>query len=160
MRRSSGSTRIKGVQLRERLVLGHPAAEDAVGDGELACLVVHLDDDVLAKVLQRDLGAQARLDVPDAVGPTLELQVVGHPALQHNALELGAPRRFAARGAVAADPMLDDLGGAFQRADLADTGDEAPVSAHAKLEVLVRIEALRVDVELRHGRSPSDQAWL
>ena len=44
--------------------------------------------------------------------------------------------------------MLDDFGRPLQRAHLADAGDVAAVPLHAELEVLVRIESLRVDAEL------------
>ena len=49
--------------------------------------------------------------------------------------------------------MLDDLGGAFQGADLADAGDVASIPLDAKFEVLVWIETLRIDAELSHGLS-------
>jgi hypothetical protein len=49
---------------------------------------------------------------------------------------------------IAALAMLDDLGGALERADLADAGDVAAIPLDAKLEILVRIEALGVDGNL------------
>jgi hypothetical protein len=42
-----------GVEVGERLVLGDPAAQQLVGERGLAGLVVDLDDDVLAEVLER-----------------------------------------------------------------------------------------------------------
>ena len=44
---------------------------------------------------------------------------------------------------IAALAVLDHLGRALERADLADAGDVAAVPLHPELEVLVRIEALR-----------------
>ena len=85
-----------GVELRQRLVLRDPAAEDLVGDRELAGLVVDLDDDVLAEVLQRRLRAEPGAEVPDLVGPLLELDVVGDAALERDRLVLRAAGRLAA----------------------------------------------------------------
>ena len=121
---------------------------------ELAGLVVDLDDDVLAEVLERDFRAEAGAEVPHLVRPLLELGVVGDAALERDRLVLGAAGRLAAVLGIAALAVLDDLGGALERADLADAGDVAAVPLHAELEVLVRIEALRVDGELCHGVSP------
>src|SRR5215204_3447270 len=39
------------IEIGKHLVLGNPAAEDLVGEHELARLVVELEDDVLAKVV-------------------------------------------------------------------------------------------------------------
>ena len=66
----------------------------------------------------------------------------------------GAARRFAAGAGVAALAMLDDLGGALERADLADAGDVPAVPLDAELEVLVRVETLCVDGELCHRLAP------
>ena len=140
-----------GVEVGQRLELRHPAAEHLVGDRELAGLVVDLDDDVLAEVLQRNLGAEAGAEVPDLVRPFLELGVVGDAALERDRLVLGAARRFAAAaGRIAALAVLDHFGGALERAHLADAGDVAAVPLDPELEVLVGIEALRVDRELCH----------
>jgi len=46
--------------------------------------------------------------------------------------------------------MFDHLGRALEQADLAHAGDVAAIPLDAKLEVLVRIEPLCVDAELRH----------
>ena len=56
-----------GVEIGQRLVLRHPAAEHLVGDGQLAGLVVELDDDVLAEVRS----ARPPLPRPDAEVPDL-----------------------------------------------------------------------------------------
>src|SRR5262249_20548114 len=53
-----------GVKGGERLVLGPPAAEQFVGDPFLPPLVIELDADVLAKILQRALRAEARPEIP------------------------------------------------------------------------------------------------
>src|SRR3974390_3124093 len=47
--------------------------------------------------------------------------------------------------------MQDDLGAANQRADLGNSGDVLAVPLHPEFEVLVGIEALRVDRELCHA---------
>ena len=57
------------------------------------------------------------------------------------------------RARVAALAVLDDLGRPLERADLADAGDVPAVPLDPELEVLVRVEALRVDGELRHRSS-------
>src|SRR5262245_18812968 len=41
-----------GIEFRLRLKLRGPAAENLVGDRELAGFIVHLDNDVLAKILE------------------------------------------------------------------------------------------------------------
>ena len=86
-----------GVEIGQRLEFRHPAAEHLVGDRQLAGLVVDLDDDVLAEVLQRHLGAEPGAEVPDLVGPALELGVVRDAALQRDRLVLGAAGRLARR---------------------------------------------------------------
>ena len=49
------------------------------------------------------------------------------------------------RAGIAAFAVLDHLGRALERADLADAGDVAAVPLDPELEVLVGVEALRVD---------------
>src|SRR2546430_5835413 len=46
--------------------------------------------------------------------------------------------------------MFYDFGGALQRADFTDAGDVLAVPLHAKLEILVRVKALRVNRKLCH----------
>src|SRR6266403_2661714 len=46
--------------------------------------------------------------------------------------------------------MFYDLGSALQRADFADAGDVLAVPLHAKLEIFVRVKALRVNRKLCH----------
>src|SRR5262249_25049702 len=102
-----------GVKVWQRLILRDPAAEDFVGNGRLAGFVVNFEQDVFAKVLQRDFLAQARSELPYLVGPLLELEVVRYPALKSNRIKFGAPWRFPAAARVTALPVFDDLGGAF-----------------------------------------------
>src|SRR5208337_1312785 len=52
---------------------------------------------------------------------------------------------------VSALAVLDDFGAAFQWTYLRNSGDVLAVPLHAEFEVLVRIEALRVDRELCHA---------
>src|SRR5262249_30027603 len=91
--------------------------------------------------------------VPHLVGPLLELGVVRDAALQGDGFVLGPAGRLAAAAGVAAVAVLDDLGGPLQGADLADPGDRVgdAVPEDAGLEVLVRVEALRVGRELGHA---------
>src|SRR5207237_1025898 len=77
--------------------------------------------------------------------------VVGHAALEGDRFKLGASRRLARAARVTPFAMLDHLGGPLERAHLADAGDVAAIPFHAELEILVRIEPLRIDAELSHG---------
>src|SRR5262249_2145124 len=139
--------------------LGWPAPVDVVGEGELTGLVEHLERDVLAEVLQRHLHPGLVADRPDLVGPARELEVVRHAALHGDGLPLRAARRLAAAARVTALAVLDHLGRALERADLADRGHVPAVPLETELEVLVRVEALLVDRELRHG-GLLPQVWI
>src|SRR6185437_15184190 len=108
-------------------------------------------DQVLAEGLQRDFRAQPGAEVPYLVRPLLEGDVVGDAALDGDRLILGAAGRLARAAGVAALAVLDHLGGALESRHLADAGHVAAVPLHPELEVLVRIEALRIDAELGHG---------
>ena len=140
-----------GVEIRLGQKLRDPAAIDLVGDRELAGFVVKLDDDFLAEACERDLGAQAGPEVPDAVGPLFERDVVSDSALERDGVVLGAAGRLAGGAGVAPFAVLHDLGRAFEPADLADAGDVAAVPLDAKLEVLVGIEPLGIRAELGHS---------
>src|SRR5262249_22433247 len=107
-----------------------------------------------AEVLEGGLGAEPGAVVPDLVRPGLELGVVRDAALERDRVVLRPAGRLAARAVVATLAVLDDLGRALQRADLAHARDVAPIPLHAELEVLVRVEPLRVDGELRHVARP------
>ncbi len=133
-----------GVEVGQRLVLGHPAPVDLVGEGDLAGLVVDVDQDVLAEIPERDLGAEPGADpFHTLLAHSLEFEVMGDAAFKRDRLELAAPGRLAAARRVAAFAMLHDLGRALQHPDLAHPRDVLPVPLHAELEVLVGIEALR-----------------
>src|SRR5215510_10319796 len=82
------------VQVGNGLIFRHPAAEDLVGDRELTCFVVELDDDVLAKILKRHLSSKSSVEVPYFVSPLLKLGVVSYAPLQSYRFELGSTRRF------------------------------------------------------------------
>jgi hypothetical protein len=58
----------------------------------LSRFVIELDDDVLAKILQRDLAAQPGAELPDLVGPLFEVVIVGYAALERDRFVLGAAR--------------------------------------------------------------------
>src|SRR5947209_2434260 len=79
-----------GIQIGLGLVLRDPAAVYLVGNRQLASLVVKLDDDVFAEVLERCFRAQPRSEVPHAVGPFLELGVMSDSALKRDGIVLGA----------------------------------------------------------------------
>src|SRR5262249_30855077 len=119
-------------------------------NGDLPGLVQDLDDDVLPEVPQRGFTAAPGADRPDLVGPAVELGVVRDAAFERDRLELGAPGRLAWRAGIPAAAVLDHLGGALERADLADSRDDPPVPQDEELEVLVRVEPLGVDDELGH----------
>src|SRR5207302_3356356 len=106
------------VEIGQGLILGDPATEDVVSDGYLAGLVVDLNNDVLAEILERHFGAEAGAEVPDLVRPLLELGIVGHAALEGDGLVLGTSRRLARAARIAPFAVLDDVGGALQTADL------------------------------------------
>src|SRR5262249_7078080 len=66
-------------------------------------------------------------------------------------VEFTAARRLAAAARVAPFAVLDHLRRPLQAADLADAGDVPAVPLDAELEVLVRVEPLRVRAELGHA---------
>src|SRR5690348_15778855 len=84
-----------GIEVRQCLKLGGPAAIDLVGECELARLVVDLDDDVFTKVFQRHFAAQTRAEVPYLVGPLFKLGVVSNAALESDRFIFSPARRFA-----------------------------------------------------------------
>src|SRR6185437_7675982 len=55
-----------------------------------------------------------------------------------------------AAAGVTAVAVLDLLGGPLEHSDLAHPGYELAVPLHPELEVLVGVEALRIDAELNH----------
>ena len=81
-------------QLGQGGVLAWPALVQVVADGQLPCLVVDLDLDVLPEVLERDLTAEragVRV-VPHFVGPLLERRVGRDAALQRHRMVIGLSR--------------------------------------------------------------------
>ena len=139
-----------GVEIGQRLVFRDPAAIDLVGDRQLAGLVVDLDDESLRKSF-----SETSLPSPAPKFQTLLAHCSNSvswvtPRSSVIASILGAAGRLAAAARIAALAVLDHLGRALQPADLADAGDVAAVPLDPELEVLVRIEALRVDGELGH----------
>ena len=79
-----------GVKICLRLKLRDPTTKHFVGDGELAGLVVKLDDDVFSEVLRERPGHRAGAEIPDLVGPLLKLFVVSDSAVEGNGIVLGA----------------------------------------------------------------------
>src|SRR4029077_14915698 len=118
---------------------------------QLASLVIHFQDNVLAETLERNFRAKTGAEVPDLVRPLLEFLVMRDAALQRNRLVLGAARRFAAAAGGAAFAMLDNLRGTLERATFADAGNVFAVPFDSELEVFVGIESLGVDTELSHN---------
>ena len=81
-------------------------------------------------------------EVPDLVRPLLELGVVRDAALERDrARTCVRPGDLRLVRRVAALAVLDDLGRALERADLADARHVAAVPLDPELEVLVRVEA-------------------
>src|SRR5438067_11306677 len=112
-----------GIKVRKGLVFRDPTAIDFVGDRQLTGLIVHFNDQVLAKILECDLLTQASTLQPDLARPLLEGVIVGDAALEGNGIVLGAPRRFTAAAGIAALAVLHHLGGTLQGTDLADSGN-------------------------------------
>src|SRR5215467_13237198 len=137
-----------GIEVREGLILGDPAAVEVVGDGQLTSLVVHLQDDVLAEILQRDFPAQTVTMAPYLTGPLLELEVVSHPPLQCDRIVFGAPRCFAAATWITTLAMLHYLGSALQGTDLGETCDVFAIPLETKFKVFIRVETLCIDSKL------------
>ena len=86
-----------GIQIGQGLEFTDPATKHLVGEGKLASLVVDLDHDILAEVLQRAFRAEQGAEIPDLVGPLFEFLVVRHAALQRDRLEFRAAGRLARR---------------------------------------------------------------
>src|SRR5262249_3741377 len=143
-----------GVEIGNGVEFAHPAAIDLVALDGLAAFVVDQKDHVLWEVLQVH-GGVAGVGV-DQVRPLLELEVVGDAALQRDRLVGRAPGRLVVGAVLAALAVLDDFRGALERAHLADAEHHAAVPHHLELEVLVRVDAMRVDDEsFRHGQLPT-----
>ena len=143
-----------GVEVGQRLVLRHPGAVHLVREHELAGLVVELDDEVLAEVLQRHLRAEAGAEVPDLVGPLLELVVVGDAALERDRLVLRAAGRLAAGRRVAALAVLDHLGRALSAPTLLMPATYRPSHFTRNLKFLYGSNRCGVDGELGHHAPP------
>src|SRR5262249_38977570 len=116
-------------------------------------LVVDLEDDVLAEVLERGLQSEAGAVIPHLVGPALELDIMRHAAVERDRVVFGAARRLARARRITAVALLDHLGRAVEHADLAHAEHVATVPFDPELEVLVRVESICVDRELSHWRA-------
>src|SRR5205823_11779181 len=116
----------------------------------LTGLIVHFNDQVLAKILECDLLTQASTLQPDLARPLLEGVIVGDAALEGNGIVLGAPRRFTAAAGIAALAVLHHLGGTLQGTDLADAGNIFAIPLDLELEILIGIEARCINAKLSH----------
>src|SRR5258707_447517 len=116
----------------------------------LTSLVIDLDNNIFAKIFERDLAAQPGPKVPDFAGPLLKLKIVGHTAFQRNRLILSTSGGLAATTRIAAFAVLDHFGSAFERANLADAGHNTSVPLDKKLKILVWIESQQGSKELCH----------
>src|SRR5262245_46193218 len=56
-----------GVEIAQGLKFRNPGAKDLVAQRKLSSLVIDVDDDVLAKILERNFRAQPGTEVPDFV---------------------------------------------------------------------------------------------
>src|ERR1700741_3643462 len=72
-------------------------------------------------------------------------------AFQGDGIVFGASRRLATARRIATLTMLHDFRGAFKHADLADASDIATVPFNAELEILIRVETLRIYGKFSHG---------
>src|SRR5688500_9938220 len=122
----------------------------------MARLVVDFEDEVLAKILERNLGAEAGAEIPHLVRPLLERGVVSHSAFESDRFIFGLAGRLARSRRVAALAEFDDLGAPLERAHLRQSRDIGAVrQAQAELVGLVRIAPVGVDAERWcHNRSP------
>src|SRR6266566_4623521 len=95
--------------------------------------------------------------MPDFVRPLFELCIVGHTSLKRDGIVLCTPWRFAAAARIAAIAVFYYLRSTFQRTHLADPRNVFSVPLNFELEVLVRVEALRlcIHAKLGHNSSPS-----
>src|SRR5438270_195575 len=133
------------------LPLGDPAAIDLVCNRQLSRLVVELDDDFLAEVVQGYFRTKSRSEVPYFIGPLFKLGIVGYAALQRDGVIFSPTGRLSAAAGIAAFAMLDHLRRALQHAHLADSGDIAAIPLHAEFEVFVGIEPRWIHTELSHA---------
>src|SRR5205814_4975579 len=119
---------------------GNPASVHLVSKFELSGLVVHLDDDVFAEVLEGDLRAKSCAIIPNLVGPLFKFDIVGDAAFQGHGFIFGATGGLAAGTGVAAVAVLHHLSGALQRGNLTDSGDVFSVPFHPEFEVLIWVK--------------------
>src|SRR5437763_8356296 len=61
-----------GVQVRERLKFRNPTPEDLVSNHQLAGFVIDFEEDIFAKVFERNFRAKTGSKVPNLVSPSLE----------------------------------------------------------------------------------------
>src|SRR5262245_62041630 len=139
-----------GVEIRQCLKLGDPTTVYLVRNDQLARFVVELNNDVLAKILEGHLGAEARAKLPDLVRPFFEFCIVSYGTFERDCFIFGDAWRLAACARVAALAMLNNFGGAFERADPRNSGHVSAVPFHSEFEIFVGVDALRIDSELRH----------
>src|SRR5262245_21513397 len=111
-----------GVEIRQCLKLGDPTTVYLVRNDQLARFVVELNNDVLAKILEGHLGAEARAKLPDLVRPFFEFCIVSYATFERDCFIFGDAWRLAACARVAALAMLNNFGGAFERADPRNSG--------------------------------------
>lgn len=143
-----------GIQIGHGLVFGDPAAVNLVRNHLLSSLVEEIDDYVLSKVGEGDLGPEACSYAPDFAGPFFEIRVVSYASFKSNGIVLVAPGGFVRGARVTSFSVFNYLRGSFQRAALADPCHIAAIPLDSELEVLVGIEACCVDLELGQWRIP------
>src|SRR6266446_5603963 len=139
-----------GIKISERLPFRNPAAENLVGNRELARLIVLFEDNVFSEILQRNFRAESGAEIPDFIRPFFEFRVMRHASFQRDRIILGSTWGLAGSARISSLAVLHYLGGAFKRADLTDTGHIPAIPFNPKFEILVRVESLRVDCEFGH----------
>src|SRR5262249_3518715 len=99
-----------------------------------------------------DLATRGCSETPDLIRPVLEGRVVRDSAFQRDRVVLRAAGRVTGRAGIPSLAMLHHFRRSLETAHTADTGDISTVPLHFELEVLVRIETMRIHGELRHRR--------
>src|ERR1019366_1440573 len=139
------------VEIRQGLIFADPRAINFVGEDDLPGFVIDFENEILAKVFERNFRAETVSKVPNFVRPLLEFGVVGDAAFERDGVILGAAGRFSRAARITAFAMLDDFGGALEAADFADSRHVFAVPLDAELEILIRVEPAGIDAELCHN---------
>src|SRR6266511_2799564 len=139
-----------GIQIWQRYKFRNPAPVNLVRQRDLAGFVVHLEDDVLAEILQRYLGPESAAKVPHFVGPLLEFFIMRNTPLECDRVVFGTVGRFATAAGIAAFAVLNNFSLPIKSAHLTDAGDVAAIPFDAELEVWIGIKPGGINSKLSH----------